>query len=111
MVVSKRLLTFVFKSNLTTMKNVNLTGLFLALASQFAVKSFEVSCITPNGGEPIDALMYFKEGIVEVNDIPKILAIVKENTGEVKETGVKLTDKGIEIYIEFIGSTFIDELA
>lgn len=106
-------------SNLTTMKNVNLTGLFLALATQFGVKSFEVSCITPNGSEPIDVLMYFKEGIVEVNDIPKILDIVKENTGEVKETGVKLTDngfsniefKGIEIYIEFINSTFIDELS
>jgi len=43
------------------MKNVNLTGLFLAMVADFGVTGFAISSIVPEGGEPIDALITFED--------------------------------------------------
>lgn len=94
------------------MKNVNLTGLFLAMSAEFGVAGFELACITPVGKEPIDALIHFKDGLIGVFDLGKAEEIVKANlTGDVKQFNVSLMSGEIEVYIEFTNSTFIDELS
>lgn len=94
------------------MKNVNLTGLFLAMVAKFSVNSFDLHSVVPEGGEPIDALITFKGGNVGVFDLGKVLELVKENlTDAIKESGVKIKEGNVQVYIEFANSTFIDELS
>lgn len=85
------------------MKNVNLTNLFLLLSASFGVSGFELSCITPIGGEPIDTLIYFKNGNVTIENIPVILQMVKDNVSNDagKEIGVSLKGDVIQVYVEF----------
>ena len=93
------------------MKNVNLTGLFLAMVAKFGVNSFELYSIVPYNGEPIDALITFKGSNATLADIDMINEIVDENiTGEVKQSKVTITIVNIQVYIEF-EHKFIDELA
>jgi len=88
------------------MKNINLTGLYLALVAQFGVSGFELSSMKKiDSTEPTDALILFKDGNAGVFDLGKINEILKENiTGDVKEAGVSLKQDKIEIYIEFLSS-------
>jgi hypothetical protein len=84
------------------MKNVNLTGLYLALVSEFGVTSFELSSIVPTTtNEPIDAMIDFNSKLDEF-DVDRIQSIVTENiTGEVKQATVKTKGNVIHVYIEF----------
>jgi len=84
------------------MKNVNLTGLYLALVSEFGVTSFELSSIVPTTtNEPIDAMIDFNSKLDEF-DVDRIQSIVTENiTGEVKQATVKTKENVIHVYIEF----------
>jgi len=93
------------------MKNVNLTGIFLAMIAQFGVSGFELSSIIPIDKEPIDALIKFKDATVNEEDIASINEIIYANViGEVRQVEAKLKDGTIEIYIEFTNSEFLDTL-
>ena len=100
------------------MKNVNLTGLFLALASQFDCAGFNCNSLIPTGGEPIDMMLIFNvdKNTFKQEDIAKVNEIVYENiTGEVKQVNTQFdnekTNGNLTIYVEFNNSTFIDELS
>jgi hypothetical protein len=91
------------------MKNVNLTGLYLAMITNFGVNGFDLHSIIPEGGEPIDALICFRGGNEKLNDIDKINEMVSEHiTGDVKQVKVDITALYIQVYIEFTNSTFIE---
>jgi hypothetical protein len=86
------------------MKNVNLTGLYLALVSDFGVTSFELSSIVPTTtNEPIDAMIDFNSRLEEVEfDIDTLQSIVNQNiVGDVKQATVKTKENVIHVYIEF----------
>lgn len=94
------------------MKNVNLTGLFLAMVAEFGATGFALSSIVPDGGsEPIDALIVFEDTNIHDEDLAKVNEIIYENiTGEVLQAVVKLKDNKLEVYIEFTNSEFLDSL-
>lgn len=94
------------------MKNVNLTGIFLAMVAEFGVNHMQLDSIVPVGGdEPIDALISFKGCDMATFDQHKADTILSDNiTGKVLQAVVKAKDDSIEVYIEFENSDFIDSL-
>jgi len=94
------------------MKNVNLTGLYLALVAKFGVTGFELTSIVPQNTEtkePIDAMIDFYGGNVVAFDLSEIGRILNENiTGEIKQATASLKSDKIHIYIEFTNSEFKD---
>jgi hypothetical protein len=93
------------------MKNVNLTGIFLGMVN-FGVSGFELTSITSKDGEPIDALIRFKDAVVIEEDLVKINEMVYANiTTEVKQAVVRIKNVNeVELYIEFTNSEFLDTL-
>lgn len=86
------------------MENVNLTGLYLALVTDFGVTSFELSSIVPTTtNKPIDIMIDFNSRFEDVEfDVEKISKIVNDNiSGEVKQSIVKTKESVIHVYIEF----------
>lgn len=100
------------------MKNVNLTGIFLAMVESFGVNSFNLTSIVPEGGEPIDALITFDGGDFNwfdledaANKCEAVENIVKANlTGEVLQIRTSIKNSKLELYIEFENSKFLDDL-
>lgn len=93
------------------MKNVNLSGIFLAMVADFGARGFELSSIVPEGGEPIDALVQFKGADVSKFDEAKANTILTENiTGNVLQAVAKVKNDVIEVYIEFENSQYLDSL-
>lgn len=91
------------------MKDVNLTGIFLSLASRFGCSNFNCSSIIPIDGEPIDMLLVFNINDFNEEDIDIVNEIIYENiTCEVKGVDTKFDNKGLSIYVEFTNSKFID---
>jgi hypothetical protein len=94
------------------MKNVNLTGLFLALSAKFGVNAFELSSIAPEGKEPNDVLIKFKGGNFGYIDLEAaaekcetVEVLVNENiTGEVSKISTSIKSGDLELYIEFLTS-------
>ena len=85
------------------MKNVNLTGLFLALVAKYGVSSFKVNSIINNKtNEPVDAIITFYNGNLTTLNLDEAEQIVKANTGEVKQFTVKKHKNNIRVYIEFV---------
>lgn len=98
MFLSKRFITFV------SMKNINLTGLYLAMVAKFGVTGFELSSLVPQGGEPIDMLITFNGGSIGEFDLSKIEEFVIENqTGELQTIRTKIIDGRVQIYLESLG--------
>ena len=86
------------------MKNVNLTGLYMALIAKCGVMGFELSSVRRVVDlEPSDVMLdFYANGEIKANP-DEIKAILDANiTGEVKQATVKLTEFGVHIYIEFI---------
>lgn len=87
------------------MKNVNLTGLFLAMVAKFDVSGFELTSIIPQNTEvkePIDVMIDFTCNDITLLDINEINKIINENiAGEVKQTSVKIKGNIIHVYVEF----------
>lgn len=97
-----------------TMKNVNLTGLYLALVASCDVTGFELSGLRKiDSVEPTDALITFYPKDVNKVDISDVNKILKENiTGEVMSMQAIIDNQNnISIYIEFDNSDFNDEYA
>lgn len=97
-----------------TMKNVNITGIFLAMIAKFGVSTFEVSSIIPKGGaEPIDVMLSFKNiNITLENTASEINEIVYENiTGEVKSVSTTMNHGVLHIYIELKEMVINDDYA
>lgn len=87
------------------MKNVNLTGLFLALVAKYGVTSFKVNSIINNKtNEPVDAIITFYNGKLDTLNLNEAEEIVKVNVGEVKQFTVKKHKNNIRVYVEFIGN-------
>lgn len=100
--MSKTFITFV------SMKNVNLTGLYLAMVAKFGVTGFELSSLVPQGGEPIDMLITFNGGSIENIDNLTVLFDVNEFinqnvTGELQTIRTKINEGKIQIYLESLG--------
>ena len=95
------------------MKNVNLTGLFLALVASCDVTGFELSCLRKiDSLEPSDAqINFFYTGKKEINVDEIKEEIVKYITSETKQISVALRNEKISVYIEFMNSDFNDEYA
>lgn len=100
------------------MKNVNLTGIFLAMASTFGCAGFNTNSLIPTDGEPIDMMLMFNvnKDTFKDEDIAKVNEIVYANIGEVvKQVDIKFdgdkTNSNLTIYVEFANSTFIDNLS
>lgn len=84
------------------MKNVNLTGLYLALVSEFGVIGFTLSSIVPNTNEPIDAAIDFTSKDEEIEfDVVRIQELVNQNVTDVKQTRIKTSENILHVYIEF----------
>lgn len=85
------------------MKNVNLTGLYLALIVKADVSGFNLTSIRPiTSVEPIDAAIDFTCPDTTKLNLDDITDIVKSHiNGEVKQVLVKLKDETIHTYIEF----------
>ncbi len=94
------------------MKNLNLTGLYLALIAKCDVTGFEVSSIIPQGNtpkEPIDVMIDFYSRKVDESTLDEVNQILKDNiTGEVKQAEVKTKEGIIHVYVEFMNSEFKD---
>ena len=85
------------------MKNLNLTGLYLALIAKYDVSGFNLSSIRKIGSnEPVDASIdFFDNDLVEI-DLELVKTLVEANIeGEVKQVAVRLKDSYIHVYIEF----------
>ena len=100
------------------MKNVNLTGLFLAMNENFNCAGFNCNSLIPDGREPIDMMLVFNvnKNTFKNEDIAKVNKIVYEHiTGEVKQVNIQFDDDktngNLTIYIEFMNSEFIDNLS
>jgi hypothetical protein len=96
------------------MKNVNLTGLYLALIANCDVTGFELSSVRKLASvEPSDVLIDFEPRDAAKVNIAEVEKIVKENiTGDVKQVVVNLNDKKkIHVYIEFVNSDWNDNYA
>jgi hypothetical protein len=90
------------------MKNVNLTGLYMAMVAKFGVTGFELSSLVPQGGEPIDMLITFNGGDIENLDNLKVLfdvdEITRQNvTGDLQTINFKINEGRIQIYLESLG--------
>lgn len=95
------------------MKNVKLSGIFLAMVAEFGTRGFEVTSIVPDYSiEPIDALITFKGCDMTTFNLSKANDIVKENIDmrDVLQVLVNAKQDSIEVYLEFIGSRFLDSL-
>ena len=96
------------------MKNVNLTGLYLALIANCDVTGFELSSLRKNDSvEPTDALITFYPKDSNKVNISEVNKILKENvTGDVLSMDAKFNNQNnISIHIEFNNSDFNDEYA
>ena len=97
--MSKKIITFV------SMKNVNLTGLYLAMVSKFGVTGFELTSLVPQGGEPIDMLITFYGGdINSLTILADVDACIRQNiSGELQVIRPKINEGRIQIYLESLG--------
>jgi hypothetical protein len=100
--MSKTFITFAY------MKNVNLTGLYLAMVAKFGVTGFELSSLVPQSGEPIDMLITFNGGDIENLDKFTVLfdvdEIIRQNmTGDLQTIRTKINEGKIQIYLESLG--------
>ena len=95
------------------MKNVNLTGLYLALIAKYNVNGFSLHSIVKIGEtEPIDAIIDFTCPDVSIVSLDDVKLILDNNiTGEVLQATPRILDDKIHIYIEFLGDHWNDDYA
>ena len=86
------------------MKNVNLTGLYLALMAKYGVQYFELSSIKKIGStEPVDVMIHFNCKDTDLITLDDVNAILADNIkGEFKQAVAGVKDSQIQIYIEFL---------
>lgn len=95
------------------MKNLNLTGLYLALIKSCDVTNFRVSCLRKfNSDEPSDAFMIFDTKGDEEIDLKKVGVDLADNiSGDIKTTNIEIRHNRLYVYVEFLSSDMNDNYA
>lgn len=96
------------------MKNVNLTGLYMALILKCDIRGFELSGLRKiDNPEPYDMTLDFVPMDITSVNIDEVKNIVVSNIdGEVKQVSVSIIeDSKVHIYVEFMNSDWNDDYA